>query len=1124
MEMESSRRPFDRSREPGLKKPRLTEEPERVANPNGRPFGNDNPVSSSSSTRFRMNERDSESSDSARGGYHPQPPPHQELVSQYKTALAELTFNSKPIITNLTIIAGENVHAAKAISAAICSNILEVPSDQKLPSLYLLDSIVKNIGREYIKNFAAKLPEVFCKAYRQVDPSVHSSMRHLFGTWKGVFPPQSLQMIEKELGFTSTVNGSSTGAATSRPDSQSNRPLHRIHVNPKYLERQPLQQPSKAKGLSNDISGPMANSVEDAERLDRTSIGTGRSWVDSSIKMHRSYGDAVSERIHEKNIGAEYGDYDYSSDLSRNSGLGIGRTGGRTTEQGQEKSWYAGGSNVAEPISGQRNGFSSKHGYPNYSAPKPANVAQSIASRSSSGISNSWKNSEEEEFMWDDMNSRLTNRGVSSITSNTKRDHWTSDDSEKSGFEDHIQKPQSIHEYVTRVDREISTDSLPIEQKDVHRMSPWSLQESHSMDGMTRSGTPIVKSDQSDGYAATFSGLSTSGSSSVGRMVGRPQLATSHVGASSFGFLTNAVSGSIGAVAQQRFQSLGAGSPSRQSLMSQRPPSPTINLHQSHLTEQDHAKTQSLTRPDSKVSQYSGQLNVGLHNQYSKESLPIRPTNIHLGNRAKSQSHDVQVSSSNIHLGNRAKSQSHDVQMSSLSMPTFQSRHHHPFASQLEVSTESEPLGHQKLPQAQVSKFGSPSALSNSASEAASALAAESSGQSSTSSLLAAVMKSGILSSNSIPNLNFQNSGQLPLQSVLRPPLPSGPPPTQLTSSVSEVVSASSLDHTSHDKLSTHSKTSQKKVGQPSLPPSVPPPLLDDESEDASNVVNNVSNPISNLLSSLVAKGLISASKTESQTIVASQVPSELQNKSPGVASTSSMPVSLVSDSTVSSIMDDVSFSEPIAKSSIAVPQSTNSEIQNLIGFEFKPDVIREFHPSVVSELFDDFTHRCNVCGLQLKLKERLSRHLEWHDLKKPKANGSSKASRRWYADSWDWVAGKIGLPLGFESARTVGKPCKTMDKGEPMVPADESQCACVLCCEIFEDFYCQERDEWMFNGAVHMVIPSGAGEEGSKGEIVAKGPIVHAKCLSESSLHDLGLASSIKTVFSNTILCFPLL
>lgn len=124
-------RSFDRSsRNPAnSKKPRLiTEEspsPTIIRN-NTNNNGNGRGIVQRQAVGFRNDvDRDGE-------GYQPQSllqikqQQHQELVSQYRTALAELTFNSKPIITNLTIIAGENTQAAKAIAATICNNIIEV--------------------------------------------------------------------------------------------------------------------------------------------------------------------------------------------------------------------------------------------------------------------------------------------------------------------------------------------------------------------------------------------------------------------------------------------------------------------------------------------------------------------------------------------------------------------------------------------------------------------------------------------------------------------------------------------------------------------------------------------------------------------------------------------------------------------------------------------------------------------------------------------------------------------------------------------------------------------------------------------------------------------------------------
>ncbi|KAK1421064.1 hypothetical protein QVD17_23144 [Tagetes erecta] len=944
MDNSSRGRPFDRSsRDPAtLKKPRLMKEDRtfirgnNVSNGGGRPV-----VQRQQALGYRSSvERDRDSENSG-GGYHPQAisqsqlqQQHQELVNLYRTALAELTFNSKPIITNLTIIAEENAHAAKAIAATICSNILEVPSDQKLPSLYLLDSIVKNIGKDYIKYFAGRLPEVFCKAYRQVDPAVHSGMRHLFGTWKGVFPPQSLQLIEKELGFQSAANGSSS----LEPDPQPQRPARSIHVNPKYLEaRQRLQQLNTTKGPTSDTN--LINSPEHTDRQDRpsTNITSMRPNTDPRLKQaQRNIGSAQREN---ENKCAPYNDFDSSEMVN---------------EQGFGNSLYGPGSNNAETILGHRNGFDIKHELPNFSAKRSANAdgkfqpTNNIAVKRFDELNGSWKNSEEEEYMWDGMNSRLPSSVKSGGSS--KRDPRLHPVPGKLGFENHLQKPQGIQDTGSRVDREASSDSLYGDHKDSE---------------FFRLQRPSVVRSQ----GLSFNGVSTSVNSILKSSL-QPQIGSSHVGKSGLlGVLPSAIRG------QQR-QILGNSSPPLN-----HPTAPSFPVDNSSR----------IVGQDSKPGLSQGPKNTGVYSHSPQDSF----------HTVDSQKPQIQLP---IHTKKHGTSHSSATKM---------------YADVNTLIGSS--LDHIKSPTGDI-----PEPLT-------------------TGNLLTTV------SSNIFGSKLEYNS---------RSTAASSPPPTQFTSSDSKVMS-SHKSPSSHDSILLSASTTQREADMP---------------------------PVSSLLSTLVAKGLISAAKADSpfdQTLIRNKTP---KIDTPAVPSPVSEKMKL-----------PLTNYAPPLPNSVAEGTMVTEDIKSVIGFEFKPDVIRRSHPSVISQLIiDELPHQCHICGLRFKLVERFEKHLEWHTLNNLELRTPNKASRRWFTNFDDGVKEK---PEVQPSDQTIGP---VQIDGEQMVVADESQCVCILCGEVFDDFYCHEMGKWMFRRAVYLDI---------KDENVCDtyGPIVHAQCISENSLSELGLSSDVK-------------
>lgn len=119
-------------------------------------------------------------------------------IADYRQSLSDLVINSKPMIMMLTMLAEDYKDTkAKEIVDCIQHRLFLVSPDQKLPTLYLIDSICKNLtNSDYVRLFEKKLIKLFSHTFERSDEKTRISLFKLRQTWNVVFNNEILYNLD----------------------------------------------------------------------------------------------------------------------------------------------------------------------------------------------------------------------------------------------------------------------------------------------------------------------------------------------------------------------------------------------------------------------------------------------------------------------------------------------------------------------------------------------------------------------------------------------------------------------------------------------------------------------------------------------------------------------------------------------------------------------------------------------------------------------------------------------------------------------------------------------------------------------------------------------------------------
>ncbi|MCO5611975.1 hypothetical protein L7F22_066235 [Adiantum nelumboides] len=857
---------------------------------------------------------------------------------------------------------------------------------------------------------------VFIKSYKEVDPTLHPAMQHLFRTWRVVFSMELLRDIEAKLQITVIGAGtSSTAAATSssvRAESLSQQVGQSIHVNPKYLEaqRQKLQQSGNGPVDEIDSSDQEKRVTND----DREKIRDNRDWSRGGTSRPESIpvrtGPTNGFELPELTAQALVDGYGNIRGMRSSRVTPAPLQPSEGSDRGLTRNWPS-SEQVDDLNRREENSRLAESNLPEYDVLQMPKSDRSHQGIQSSNLSNGGKlsgfNMSKDLPIWHRHGPPLSEISVSSskdqYSIGNNPSHAYSSSLSEPKFQDPRQKyndaQAGINPSASSRDFQVFSPGpfSGLGQSNANVAAPQSLVSPASPDRGSKLGSspsvpyvPSLKHLQKPSTPMKFSGTTLQPKlPTLGSPVLQPDIASTE-------------------------GSEWQGQPPRR-ISQQSLPMPLSFLNQ-QIPQQQVAHVYSASQspmPQNSVSLPSGDEKIPDHQP--GRGVPQIPAHL-LESLQSLHQHLPPI------LGGPTKS------------------------SQFQLPSSQQALPQQGPLQNNVTEFSNLNA-----------------------SLLPQVSYAPMNSMAYLPNNESHNdakkhvSNYLPSGLEVLPPLPSGPPPLLNSSSSLYVfqgqpppsaisVSTPNLPASSLSLPTPQSSSSLQIPPLPPLPPGPPPSTSPPVSTSLAGPPVLLGSNYNFLLSTLMAQGIISAPSSASpQTRLPSSVP--------GSASISSTVVTpLTSLNTVGNL-----------------EASSTSLTTDRRFLEFRQETLRNRDDAVIMALYSALPRQCTLCGWRCLQQEDYSKHMDWHAAKKQQQNSFKKVSRRWFLSANEWLDGKERavsevIPAFFSAE--VAVPPEDQDELEA-VPADENQITCFLCGEPFEDFFSEETEEWMYKGAVYMKTSS---------------------------------------------------